>query len=86
MLTQENTQDKCASALAEDDNADAEANLLKLKAFIKECCGSKDSAIVQFIERVVECLKADKVHTAVDLTGEDDEESHEEEEEEEEED
>ncbi|KAJ3179820.1 hypothetical protein HDU87_002388 [Geranomyces variabilis] len=66
-------QDKCAGALAEDDNGGAEADLLKLQAFIKECCGSKDSPLVQFIERVVERLKADR---ACDPMGDEDEESH----------
>ncbi|KAJ3171792.1 hypothetical protein HDU87_008260 [Geranomyces variabilis] len=74
-------QDKCADAMAEDDDAGAEADLLKLQAFFKEFCGSKDSPLVKFIDRVVERLKVDRLgaHAACDPVGDEDEESHEEE-------
>ncbi|KAJ3145155.1 hypothetical protein HDU86_001133 [Geranomyces michiganensis] len=77
-------EDKCAAALAEEEDGDAGADLLKLGSFIREVTGKKDSFMIQFIERVVKRLKADKARVAPSILTENEAEEEEEEEEEEE--
>ncbi|KAJ3154554.1 hypothetical protein HDU86_004683 [Geranomyces michiganensis] len=76
--------EECTAALAEEEDADAgaESDLLKLGSFIREISGKKDSSVVQFIERALKRLKADKARAAAAVEEEEDQEEEEDDEEE----